>query len=323
MPFRRTILIFTLGAFITGCYYRVPNAIEPVVQTPPHPKEIQREKRIMLCLPQDFSISPFQPLTKDELQEDWAKEYRIALTFADDFDLYRAITGFKRALCLLPPENIYRQREIEYAITLAYYLGKKYGEAIYIVESTDLRCVDATFPAYDDLLLILYDSYEQMGKPEHAHHILTLIETECPDQAKKLTLLGAIKQADLDALCETYGYDKVVRGYRCEAKSIRKAQILNAILPGAGYWYVGMRQTAVTAFIVNALFIGAAAHFISNGNGPAGLITLSLEGGWYFGGISGAGLAAKEYNEHLYCTYADKITQREELFPFMMLKYSF
>ncbi|MCH9626797.1 MAG: hypothetical protein S4CHLAM2_04280 [Chlamydiales bacterium] len=321
--FKRLILLITLVSFVSGCYHRVPNTIEPVISEPPHPKEVQREKRIALYLPQDFSVSPFSPLSAKEYQSDWGKEYAIALTFAQDFDLYRAITGFKRALCLIPLEAKARRQEIEYATALAYYLGKKYGEVVYLVESTDLACADQTFPAFSDLLLILYDSYQQVGKCDHAHQILNLIESDSPDHAKRLTLLSVIKQADFDELCQNYDYENIVCGYRKEAKSIRKAQMLNAVLPGAGYWYVGMKQTAVTALLINALFIGAAAHFISNGNTAAGIITLSLEGGWYFGGISGAGLAAKQYNEQLYCMYADKITQREELFPCLMLKYSF
>lgn len=319
--FRRTVILITLCSFVTGCYYRVPNQIEPCVQAPPHPKEIQREKRVRLCLPQNFSVSPFTPLTPEERSTDWGKEYVIALTFADDFDLYRAITGFKRALCLIPPEFRERRQEIEYAVALAYYLGRKYTEVIYAVEATELLCVDQNFPAFSDLLLILYDSYDQLGKTEHARYILTLIEGSDPERAKRLSLLEAIKQADFDKLF--LSHEKVFCGYEKEAKSIRKAQMFNAMLPGAGYWYVGMKQTAVTALLINALFIGAAAHFLSNGNIAAGVITLSLEGGWYFGGIGGAGMAAKQYNERLYCSFAEKITQREELFPLMMLNYTF
>lgn len=254
------------------------------------------------------------------MHSDWGKEYSIAMAFAEDFDLYRAITGFKRALCLMPYDCHARRQEVEYATALAYYLGRKYTEVIYTVESTDLASVDKSFPAFSDLLLILYDSYEQKGMGDHARHILKLIEANDSACAARLTLLSAIRQADFEQLCPT---DTFVCGYNSEAKSIRRAQMLNAALPGAGYWYVGMKQTAVTAALVNALFIGAAVHFFNNGNTAAGILTLSLEGGWYFGGISGAGLAAKRYNEQLYCSYAEKITQREELFPVMMLKYSF
>lgn len=80
----------------------------------------------------------------------------------------------------------------------------------------------------------------------------------------------------------------MIEGYEKHAKSIKTAQCLNAVLPGAGYWYIGQKQTAVTALLVNSLFIGAASYFFVDGNIPAGVITLSLESGWYFGGIYGA-----------------------------------
>jgi len=326
---QRYILSILLITFSLACA-RVPKHIEPIVTTPLHPKEIQREKRMQLFLPPDFSVSPFSPLTPSERLTDWGKEYWIALCFANDFDLYRAITGFKRALCLLPVEEKARRLEIEYAVALAYYLVKKYVETVYSVESTDLVCIDDTFPAFCDLLLILYDCYENLGKVEHAAHILNLIGQKDALKARKLTLLSAVKNADFEALCHaganngSYSYlNTIVCGYQKEAKSVRKAQTLNALLPGAGYWYVGLKETAATAFIVNTLFIAAATNFIIHKNGAAGIITLSLEAGWYFGGITGAGYAAKYYNEQLYCSYADKITQRENYFPLLMLKYTF
>lgn len=318
---KRILTFITLCAFLSACY-RVPRQIEPSIASPPHPKEIQREKRSFLALPVDFSISPFPSLTTEECSSDWGKEYRIALSFADDFDLYRAVTGFKRALYLLPSDQTARKLEIEYAIALAYYLGKKYVESAYAVEATGLVRTDETFPAFSDLLLILYDSYCQLGKEEHAAHVLKLIETQDTAVAQRLTLLSAVKAADFATISEA-GNTQIVAGYQKGSKSIGKAQFLNAMLPGAGYWYVGQKSTAITALIVNSLFIGAAAHFFTSGNTAAGIITLSFEGGWYFGGIYGSGLAAKYYNERLYCDYACKITQREQLFPIMMLKYTF
>ena len=325
----RLLLLLVLLAFSSACS-RVPHYIEPVIVAPLHPKEIQRETRGYLCLPTDFSVSPFAPLTCEEYSTEWGKELRIALCFAQDFDLFRAITGFKRALCLIPCEETCRRLELEYMVTLSYFLGKKYLEAAYSVESTGLVCVDHTFPAFNDLLLILYESYVQLGKCEHANHILNLIEQQDPCIASKLTLLSAIQRADFEALScvaqnnSNLAYiENILRGYNKEAKSVRKAQMLNAALPGAGYWYVGLRETAVTAFLINALFIAAATQFITHGNAAAGIITLSLEGGWYFGGISGAGYAAKYYNEQIYSTFANRITQREGCFPLVMLKYTF
>jgi hypothetical protein len=322
------ISLLLLIALLSGCY-KVSRTIEPLLIAPTHPKEIFKETRRGVLLPENFSISPFPPLTLEEAASEWGKEYAIALAFAEDFDLFRGITGFKRALFLLPCDCV-RRPEIEYAVTLAYYLGKKYREAIYSVESSSLTGATETFLAYHDLLLILYDSYAQLGEEEAAQQILQLLAAKFPEEAQKLTLFQAVESANFSSLSQIAEQDpehaylkSILTGYSKEKKSIKKAEMLNAFLPGSGYYYVGLKKSAVTSFLLNALFIGAAVHFFSEGNVAAGAITLSLESGWYLGGIYGAGLAAKGYNEQLYCQFADKITRRETLFPLFRINYCF
>lgn len=326
----KVIVFVLLCSFVLTSCSKISTDIHPCVVSPPHPKQVFKEKRIAINLPQGFSTYPFPCLTSEECCQDWGKELGIGLAFADDFDLYRAITSFKRALFLLPCEAKERRLQIEYLIALAYYLGCKYVEAVYAVESTELLCVDPSFPAFSDLLLLLYDSYTQLGREAQAEHILQLIDQFQPQIAGQLRVLEMLEMGDLDGLyaegetnpCRTYLQD-IVCSYESKSKSPKAAQLLNALLPGAGYWYVGQKQTAVTALLINSLFIAAAAHFIDHRNTAAAIITLSLESGWYLGGITGAGLAARTYNEHLYQCYADKITQKEQLFPLVMLKYSF
>ena len=243
--------------------------------------------------------------------------------FAEDFDLYRAITNFKRALCLMPLEEKQRRLEVHYMTALSYFLGKKYVEVVYTMESTTLAQVDKNFAAYGDLLLILYESHTQMGREEHAEHILKLMDQDQPDSGQKVALYRDLREADLNKLSQKRETESLLAGYYKEAKSVRRAQTLNAALPGAGYWYLGQKQTAVTALTINSLFVGAASAFFAHDNIWAGLLTLSFEGGWYFGGIYGAGLSAKEYNEKLYSTFAERTGTKEKTFPLMRLKYSF
>ena len=95
------------------------------------------------------------------------------------------------------------------------------------------------------------------------------------------------------------------------------------LLPGAGYYYVGQKKAALTAFVINSLFTAAAYQFFAKGYPAAGFITLSFEAGWYFGGINGAGLAAKEYNERLYEVKAKDFMLKERLFPLLTFETSF
>lgn len=317
---RYVIALFCL--LLASCY-RAPRTIDPCLIDPPHPKEVYKQTRIPIPLPADFSVCPFAPLSPEELTTDWGKELAIGYGFASDFDLYRAITSFKRALFLMPPGSP-RHLEAEYDIALAYYLGKKYVEAVYAVEGCELVSVDRSFPAFHDLLLLLYDSYTHLCQEKKASHILSLMD---PCSQEKLCLLTALQKADLNTLLaigenKTYIAESVSK-YCQGRKSVKKAEFLNTILPGAGYWYVGQKNTAITAFLVNGLFITAATEFFLHGYTAAGVITLSLESGWYFGGIYGGGLAAKYHNEKLYGAYAERIIGCEKNIPLMMLHFSF
>lgn len=79
----------------------------------------------------------------------------------------------------------------------------------------------------------------------------------------------------------------------------------------------------MTSFIINALFAAATYQLIDRGYVAAGIIVGSLEMGWYIGGINGAGLEAKEYNQSLYNTCAKEVMIRNQLFPVLMFETTF
>jgi tetratricopeptide (TPR) repeat protein len=271
--------------------------------------------------------SPFPPLAAHERHEDWGKEYLIALGFARELDLYQALTAFKRAEFLLSASSLSRKTEIEYEELLCYYLGKKYYEAITIFEHSSLKHVSPEFPAYKDLLIILYDCYLNHNEQEKADKVLQIIHQTDTALGSKISLSGALIQGDIPTLkkdAETNpDIKKLLDSYQIQKKSIAAAQTLNAFLPGAGYLYIGQKQSACTAFLLNGLFIWASVYFFERGNLAAGLITTSFEAGWYFGGIYGAGLETKFYNERMYERVAIPMMNEKKLFPILMLQHAF
>jgi hypothetical protein len=313
------IVLFALvcGLSFTACY-RVPNKLEPQINYVVQDKYIRSLQ------------TSFPPLDKHEQQQEWGKEYFIGVAFAKRLDLYRAVTAFKRAEILIPNEYYHRRQEIEYYIILSYYLGKRYEEAIDAFDDSDLRIIDTKFPTYHDLLVILYECYLHTEQKEKATTILDLIKHHYPETAKELELSTALTFGDLDDI-KKLAYDdptqkstsQLLAEYTREKKSISKAQGFNALLPGAGYLYVGQKQSALTAFLLNSVFIAAAVHFFKHHHIAAGVIFTSLETGWYFGGIYGAGEAAKLYNERIYETKAFNTLNQNKLFPIFMLRYGF
>jgi len=313
---KMSLLIMCMLAF-SGCHEN-STLLEPKIFYVPQERHIK-------TLP-----SPFEPLDKEEKLAQWGEETLIGQAFARELDLYRAITAYKRAKILIPEEMKERRWQIEYSIVLCYYLANKYQEAVESFEESHLKEVPETFPAYMNLLLVLYDSYQKMDNIARAQAIINLIEKKDPETARNVVLGTAIVEGELSAVRllaehlpskpETIHF---LNCYCLNAKSVRKAQTLNAFFPGAGYYYVGLKKSALTSLALNSLFAWAAYKFFDEGYTAAGIITLSFEAGWYIGGINGAGLAAKAYNQACYSDTMKEAMLREKLFPVLMFNYAF
>lgn len=312
--------LFCILFLLAGCY-RVPDQIDLKV-------DYQLQERHFSHL-----SSPFLPLSTEERETDWGKELWIAKGFAEELDLYRAVFTFKRAALLLKGTNPEHPRlpEIEYGIVRSFHLGKRYQEAVEAFERSSLPFVDKTFTAYHDLLLVLYEAYGEMKEETKQERILELLAKSYPVTGEKVRLSEALREGDL-SLIASFSKDfpqqpsylePLLLSYQEEKKSVATAQVLNALCPGAGYLYIGQKRSALTALLVNGLFITAAVQFFLHGHLAAGIITTGFEAGWYFGGIYGAGEEAKYYNERLYEKKATSLLHEKELFPVLMLEHRF
>ena len=266
---------------------------------------------------------PFPPLDERELFTDWGKEMRIAETFAIELDLYRAITTFRRARALLPLLKKERRNQIDYSIMLCYYLGNKYCDVIEVFNESKLDQVPDSFPAFRNLMIILYDSFYKTEQFSHAERILELLDKYDQESAIQLELSASIQSGDIQNAMRLDSNQEWLYEFCHCRKSPRTAQTLNALLPGAGYLYVGQKKSAFTSFALNSLFIWAAWNFFDKGHTAAGIVTTSLEFGWYAGGINGGGLAAKAYNDSIYSEMGKEEMLCQKLFPVFHFEYAF
>ena len=310
-------LSIALAFLMTGCQ-PVCHKMEPVIPSP-----------LPTCQVETFP-SAFPALTQEEREEEWAKELVIAEAFSRECDFYRAITCYKRARILLPAHRIERQLQIDYDLMLCYYLGGKYQEVLTIFESSDLSQANPVFPAFNHLLLIVYDAYLQTHQEDKAGCVLEIIGKFAPEVAGDLSLYQELKMGNVDEarmlVAEHPNADTLQEDFSVYdrfAKSPRKARMLNAVLPGAGYAYVGLKRSAITSFVINALFTAAAYQCFRHGQFAWGAIATSLEMGWYLGGINGAGIEAQEFNTRLYEGVSKSILNKQKAFPVLMFETSF
>jgi TM2 domain-containing membrane protein YozV len=296
---------------LTGCF-RVGSELEPQINA-------TVQDRYLQSLP--------APFRRAAGSEEWAKEERIGLCFAKELDLYQAMTSFKRASFLLPPSDTARRTQLDYDTLLAYYLGGKYQETIYTFDMTSLRQTTPEFTPYHDLMVMLYDSHAHLRQEEQADEIISYMQTAYPGTGQKLALSKMLMQGDIPGLTAVSPnhpeIQKLLADYNLKKKSTQIAQLLNTFIPGAGYFYLGQTQSGITAMLLNGAFIWASVYFFQHGNTAAGIIFSSVEAGWYFGGIYGAGQEAKLYNERLYERHATPMMNENRYFPILMLQYGF
>ncbi|MFI0434098.1 MAG: tetratricopeptide repeat protein [Parachlamydiaceae bacterium] len=321
-----------------GAYYRHLISFSLVIvlaltQVSCQPTGCKMEPTIVCPLPayQIKSLpSAFPSPSADEKKEEWAKELFIGDAFAKECDFYRALTSYKRALFLLPPSDIQHRLQIDYNMVLCYYLGSKHQEAINIFEASDLSQVNQDFPGFHHLLLIIYDCYLLTEQEDKASCVLDIIRKLSSESSDDLLLYQTLKKGESEEARSLIAQHRNAQEMQADfalydqfKKSPTKARTLNAILPGAGYYYVGQRRSALTSFIINTLFTAAAYQFFRNGYPAAGAITASLEAGWYLGGINGAGIEAQEFNTRLYEGMSRKILTDHFCFPVLMFETSF
>jgi hypothetical protein len=139
----------------------------------------------------------FTSLTSEEKNTPWGIEYQIGIGFAKKLDLYQAMTSFKRADILIGDTQFQRKAEIQYQIINCYYLGKRYQDVVDFFEESILASTDRNFLAFQDLLIILFESYLKCDDVDRAKWMLHTTAKFYPTLAKKLEITQAICQADL------------------------------------------------------------------------------------------------------------------------------
>jgi tetratricopeptide (TPR) repeat protein len=301
-----SVRYFFLATLIFGASCVRTNDVKPNCSFLPSQKFLEAKKE------------PFPPLTAEELSCDWGREYHVAKSLLHKLDFFAAVTDFKRAKILAQLQKNDRMNEIEYGIIGSYFLAGKYDAVVESFEKSSLKVNPETFPPYDDLLILLTAAYLRAGETSRACKVFELLNRHKPEEAQKLILHEDFCSGNFKALPEEF-----LAAYKAARKVPWKAGALNAVLPGAGFLYVGQKETAVTSFLVNLLFIVASAEFFAHDMPAGGVICAGFECGWYFGGIYGAALAAKEHNTRFYNMKAKEMMMRDKIFPVMMLKYGF
>jgi hypothetical protein len=222
--------------------------------------------------------------------------------------------------------------QLIHALLLTYSLGGKYQEAIDIWEreQSSIHITDQNLAR--DCISLLYEAYTHLNRSSDAARLIDILPTD-DILRNKLPLFQFISTntdasfssappfAALVGTPEFNDATSLASTYLQSRKDPTTARILNGILPGSGYLYVRQYQTAITAFVMNALFIASTYQLFVAHQQAAAIIAGGFEGGWYLGGITGAGLSADIYNQRLREQLSRPYLERHSLFPLQQIHY--
>lgn len=261
-------------------------------------------------------------------------------------DHYRAITELKRFSILFPDDPRQRaaqmllglayQAEADYDAATAYFrrLGQNEDESDFdrlaLFKLGEIRLQQRQYPQAIRLFQRFLKQFPDGPLVDRTQYLLGLTQTLGDDaQAAKAIFKslspGTTWSDEANAIQRTLEMAEPQ-----PTKSPRVAGILAGVLPGAGHFYLGKPRHAITAFLLNGLFIAGATFAFLEGLEAPGVILLYFETGWYLGNIRSAREGALEFNrrqiqdgqDHLYTTYVPPGLTFKQL-PGLGLKINF
>jgi tetratricopeptide (TPR) repeat protein len=182
-------------------------------------------------------------------------------------------------------------------------------------------------------LLLIGESYSIQGVFDEAGHCLTQVIQQYPHVELKNVALYRLGWTEMRGgrWREASGYFKQVEedsplyagarqlaeqsllGEDLPRKNPRCAGGLAALVPGLGHAYVSRYRDAAVAFIVNGLFIWAAAESFQEDHEVLGGILTAFELGWYTGNIYSAVNCAHKHNRKVEDDFRKGLTDQFDL----------
>jgi outer membrane protein assembly factor BamD (BamD/ComL family)/TM2 domain-containing membrane protein YozV len=242
-------------------------------------------------------------------------QLKIADAFMAEGEYYRAVTEYKKFLILFPDTE--RADYALFNMGAAYYRGEEYASA-----TRTLGSLQEKYPVSGNAIqarLLEGFCYWKLKQYEKARALFdVLADTHSESEYAPLALaasslvaldediVGASRQnlerfvaryPEHAALSNVKEAMALIDEYReLPQKSPLLAGVMSAIIPGSGYMYAGHYGDAVTAFLINGLFIAGTITGISQENYAVAGIVGGIGLPFYFGNIYGSANAAKKWN---------------------------
>jgi len=260
--------------------------------------------------------------SKQELSMEDIKDYKdisakLLYEFAKELEVSqeyeRAIIEYKRLLSYYP-QSQYRINALK-SIFNIFYQQEKYIEAI----SFGKKIIKENDSSADnlDIKFLIGASYFRIANFTLARNYFKELESGSNLELKyKAYLLDGLsfaqqerwdeaksKFSKVDSSSKLYSIAQksmylADNGKYLKYKNPQLAGVLG-VIPGLGYWYSGYKKSAMSAFVLNSLFILSAAKSFENNNDQLGVLLGAFGLSFYAGNIYGSVQTAERTNKKI------------------------
>lgn len=259
-----------------------------------------------------------------------AAQNNSANAFADYLhqqgEYYRAISEYQESL-FLRASSLEDSCYCYLKIASCYYRGKDYEGLIAFAHATRPRL------AGHDSALRTFNNYEGLGYLHSGSPSLAgwyFQQNKNHDESALLLGIAKLYLADWTPAREGFLKLTASRDPEIAAKAARMsvvaqdgeqigrknplcAGVLSALVPGAGYLYTKNYQTAASALILNALFLGSSLEFHEKGFELVSITSFAVAFGWYAGNVFGSAESAKRYNRSKRHSLIDTALEKDNI----------
>ena len=242
-------------------------------------------------------------------------ELKVADTFMDEHEYYRAITEYKKFLILFPESD-----KADYAlfrIGMAYYHGEEYETSTRTLANLREKYPESSHAPEAQYFEGL--GYWKLKKYLNAKIAFEVVVVSYPDSnyAPMALVADAMLALDQDNInAGRQGMENLIANYPDYPASMRAketlglfdqyqylpekseilAGIMSAVVPGSGYIYAEHYGDGITAFLINALAITGTVTAVNSENYAVAAIVGGIGLPFYLGNIYGSANAAKKWN---------------------------
>jgi|TARA_B100001105_G_C22365942_1_gene432627 tetratricopeptide (TPR) repeat protein len=237
---------------------------------------------------------------------------RFANQLYEEKEYFRAITEYKRLNSFFPDNPNYIQNKI--MIVNCYYNAGHLIEAI-----SELKELNIIYPKYFNFI---YREAKILNEISHYFESNEIIQNNLNKfkqvQNDSLIYLSAINLFRLQKIDDSKEVlDKIINSSslyyvaqetktyisnydKLRFKNRKYAGYLNLVIPGSGYFYLGMEQTALATFFIESLFIGILNKSLQNNTTGTSMLTGFLFSGIHLGATYGAVEQADKLNKNIF-----------------------